>query len=160
MLPVFNSTHKVENLVLLPQVTEFLDAGARQWAFLVKGLQDIPGKLEAYNIPFYMMLGKPEDNIPKLVEDIGASLVVCDYVPLHEAQAWRTDASILHNMFTYAKHICWASLLELPIMHSLAASLYRNTICIVVLVNDCCEASLTHLLQVSVSEQARLRQKN
>ena len=77
------------------QVTEFLDAGARQWAFLVEGLKDIPPKLEAFNIPFYMMYGKPEDNIPKLVEDIGATLLVCDYVPLHEAQAWRMDVSLM-----------------------------------------------------------------
>ena len=81
------------NHCMVQQVYEFLHAGARQWAFLVKGLQDVPGKLEDFNIPFYMMYGKPEDNIPKLVEDIGASLVVCDYVPLHEAQAWRTDVS-------------------------------------------------------------------
>lgn len=74
-------------------MTEFLDAGARQWAFLVEGLKDIPYKLEAFNIPFYMMYGKPEDNIPKLVEDLGAGLLVCDYVPLHEAQAWRMDVS-------------------------------------------------------------------
>lgn len=42
-----------------------------------------------------MMYGKPEDNIPKLVEDIGATLLVCDYVPLHEAQAWRMDVSLM-----------------------------------------------------------------
>lgn len=113
-------------------MTEFLDAGARQWAFLVKGLQDIPGKLEAYNIPFYMMLGKPEDNIPKLVEDIGAALVVCDYVPLHEAQAWRTDASILHNMFIYAGQLC---LCCLPCAHSLLHCTAER-ICTSILVNN------------------------
>lgn len=75
------------------QVTEFLSAGARQWGFLVRGLQQVEPKLHALNIPFYMMYGNAEDNLPKLCDDLEAGLLICDYVPVHAAQAWRTNVS-------------------------------------------------------------------
>lgn len=75
------------------QVTEFLSAGARQWGFLVRGLQQVEPKLQALNIPFYMMYGNAEDNLPKLCDDLAAGLLICDYVPVHAAQAWRTKVS-------------------------------------------------------------------
>ena len=75
------------------QVTEFLSAGARQWGFLVRGLQQVEPKLQALNIPFYMMYGNAEDNLPKLCDDLEAGLLICDYVPVHAAQAWRTNVS-------------------------------------------------------------------
>lgn len=75
------------------QVKEFLGAGSRQWGFLVRGLRQVEPKLEALNIPFYMTYGKAEDNVPQLCDDLGAGLLICDYVPVHEAQSWRTKVS-------------------------------------------------------------------
>ncbi|KAL3156827.1 hypothetical protein ABBQ38_001097 [Trebouxia sp. C0009 RCD-2024] len=72
-------------------VTEFLGAGSRQWGFLVRGLRQVEPKLQALNIPFYMMYGKAEDNLPKLCDDLGAGLLICDYVPVRSAQGWRTN---------------------------------------------------------------------
>lgn len=39
------------------QVTEFLNAGARQFGFMVRGLQLMQPKLEALNIPFFLLKG-------------------------------------------------------------------------------------------------------
>ncbi|DBA93622.1 hypothetical protein WJX82_009822 [Trebouxia sp. C0006] len=72
-------------------VTEFLGAGARQWSFLVRGLRQVEPKLKELNIPFYMMYGKAEDNVPKLVDDLGAGLLICDFVPVRAAREWREN---------------------------------------------------------------------
>ncbi len=39
------------------QVTEFLGAGARQFGFMVRGLRELQPKLEALNIPFFLLKG-------------------------------------------------------------------------------------------------------
>lgn len=41
-------------------MTEFLGAGARQFGFMVRGLQLIQPKLEALNIPFFLLKGGPQ----------------------------------------------------------------------------------------------------
>ena len=86
----------------MSQVTEFLSAGARQWGFLVRGLRQVEPKLQALNIPFYMMYGNAEDNLPKLCDDLEAGLLICDYVPVHAAQAWRTNVSCQRKAFCAA----------------------------------------------------------
>ena len=85
---ISGTTHKVAS-TSTAQVTEFLGAGARQWGFLVRGLRQVEPKLRELNIPFYMMYGKAEDNLPKLVEDLGAGLLICDFVPVRAAREWR-----------------------------------------------------------------------
>jgi deoxyribodipyrimidine photo-lyase len=70
-------------------VTEYYNAGARQFAFMVKGLQVLAPKLEALGIPFFLLQGNPEETIPKLVKDCNASLLVTDYGPLRLGRQWR-----------------------------------------------------------------------
>ena len=67
------------------QVKEFLGAGARQWGFLVRGLHQVEPALKALNIPFYMTYGKAEDYLPQLMDDVGAALLICDFVPVRAA---------------------------------------------------------------------------
>ena len=76
-------------------MTEFLGAGARQWGFLVRGLRQVEPKLQALNIPFYMMYGKAEDNLPKLVDNLGAGLLICDFVPVRSAREWRENVGLV-----------------------------------------------------------------
>jgi len=75
--------------VVFNLVTEFLGAGARQFAFMLKGLREMAPKLEAANIQFFLVQGKPADTIPKLVKDTGASLLVTDFSPLRLGTEWR-----------------------------------------------------------------------
>ena len=75
------------------QVKDFLGAGARQWGFLVRGLRQVEPALKALNIPFYMTYGKAEDNLPQLMDDIGAALLICDFVPVRAAREWRENVT-------------------------------------------------------------------
>jgi deoxyribodipyrimidine photolyase len=38
-----------------PQVTEYLHAGARQFGFMLRGLRELEPRLEALNIPFFLV---------------------------------------------------------------------------------------------------------
>ena len=44
------------------QVTEYMNAGARQWCFLVKGLREVEATLKEMGIPFFLLFG--EDIVP------------------------------------------------------------------------------------------------
>ena len=71
-------------------LTEFLGAGARQFAFMLRALKLIEPKLKALNIPFFLLKGDPTISIPKLVQDVDASLLVTDYSPLRIGKQWRS----------------------------------------------------------------------
>ena len=70
-------------------VTDYLGAGARQFAFMVRGLRVMAPKLEALGIPFFFLQGDPTQTIPALVAQSGASLLVTDYGPLRMGRQWR-----------------------------------------------------------------------
>lgn len=74
-------------------VPEFLGAGARQFVFMVKGLQELAPRLEAHGIPFFLLRGDPAATIPKLVNDTNAGLLVTDYSPLRLGRKWRDEVS-------------------------------------------------------------------
>lgn len=70
-------------------VTEYLQAGARQFGFMVRALELLEPKLKALNIPFFLLKGDPTETIPGLVEQTGASLLVTDFGPLRLGKQWR-----------------------------------------------------------------------
>ena len=70
-------------------VTEFMGAGARQFVFMLEGLRRMQPILKELNIPFYLVQGHPEEQIPKLVKECNASLLVTDYSPLRLGREWR-----------------------------------------------------------------------
>lgn len=72
-------------------VDEFLDAGARQFGFMLRGLKELCPKLEKANIRFYLLRGDPGQTIPELVKELDASLLVTDQSPLRLPQKWRDD---------------------------------------------------------------------
>lgn len=75
--------------VVFNLVTEFLGAGARQFAFMLRGLRELEPKLEDMGIRFFLVQGNPVDTIPKLVKDTKASLLVTDFSPLRLGMEWR-----------------------------------------------------------------------
>ena len=105
---------------------EFLGAGARQWGFLVRGLQQFEPKLEALNIPFYMTYGKAEDNLPQLCDDLGAGLLICDYVPVREAQSWRTKVGCPAHL----SHRGHGTIMRKAVLASMSAQALGMTVCI------------------------------
>lgn len=75
------------------QVPSFLNAGARQFGFMLRGLKLMQPKLEALNIPFFLLKGDPVQTVPELVQKTGASLLVTDFAPLRLGRKWRDEAS-------------------------------------------------------------------
>ena len=74
------------------QVPEYLVAGARQFGFMLRGLKLMQPKLEALNIPFFLVKGDPIKNIPELCKKTGAACLVTDFAPLRLGREWRDEA--------------------------------------------------------------------
>lgn len=63
------------------------EEGARHSCFLLQGLRELEPALRAYNIPFFLLQGAPEDTLPPFLERQGAAALVTDMCPLRGAQA-------------------------------------------------------------------------
>ena len=74
-------------------VPNFLEATIRQYGFMLKGLQEIESALQKLNIPFYLLLGNPESEIPKLAEKINASAIISDFNPLKLVRTWKDQVT-------------------------------------------------------------------
>ncbi|KAI5070970.1 hypothetical protein GOP47_0013221 [Adiantum capillus-veneris] len=70
-------------------VQSFLHAQARHFFFMLHGLRVVQQNLSSIRIPFFLLRGKVEDNIPAFVERCGASILVMDFSPLRIGRAWR-----------------------------------------------------------------------
>ncbi|KAI5059373.1 hypothetical protein GOP47_0025692 [Adiantum capillus-veneris] len=70
-------------------VDSFLHAQARHFGFMLRGLRIVQQNLSSIGIPFFLLRGKAEENIPAFVERCGASVLVMDFSPLRIGRAWR-----------------------------------------------------------------------
>ncbi|WPT10567.1 Deoxyribodipyrimidine photo-lyase [Picochlorum sp. SENEW3] len=75
--------------VVFNLVPEFMNAGARQFVFMLEGLKSLEKKLGAKKIPFFFTQGDPVQEIPKLLQDCQASALVTDFSPLRLGREWR-----------------------------------------------------------------------
>ena len=55
-------------------VPGFLGATIRQFGFMLKGLEEVEGELKKQGVPFFMLKGSVEDNLPTFVQKTQASL--------------------------------------------------------------------------------------
>jgi len=78
-------------IVLFNLVPDFLEATTRQYGFMLKGLKEVEDELGKFNIPFFITLGKPEEEIPKFINKVGASIIVSDFDPLKIKRIWKRD---------------------------------------------------------------------
>lgn len=76
-------------IVLFCLVPRFLDATARQYLFMLKGLKEVEQKLTALGITFFLLTGSPEKEIPAFVKDYDVSYLVTDFNPLRIKQTWK-----------------------------------------------------------------------
>ena len=83
-------------LVVFCLVPQFLGATIRHYGFMLSGLQEVEKELKHKNIPFYLLMGNPEEEIPKFIKSQHASLLVTDFDPLKIKQQWKN--SILQNI--------------------------------------------------------------
>lgn len=72
-------------------VSSFGKAPMRAYDFMLKGLQAVEKELNKYKIPFVMLKGTPEVEIPKFLKKSQAGLLVTDFSPLKLPKKWKAQ---------------------------------------------------------------------
>ncbi len=88
-------SQKLPLTVIFCLVPSFLEATIRQYGFMIKGLQKLEKNLAKKRIPFFLLRGLPEKEIPKFVKRYKVSSIVTDFNPLHIKKNW--DAKVAKN---------------------------------------------------------------
>ena len=57
-------------------------------------------KLEALNIPFFMVKGDPIKNIPELCKKVGAACLVTDFASLRLGREWRDEVKTCLSQYS------------------------------------------------------------
>ncbi|MGQ9818912.1 MAG: deoxyribodipyrimidine photo-lyase [Candidatus Kapaibacteriales bacterium] len=78
-------------VVIFNLVTEFLGATLRQYDFMIKGLKEVEKKFRELNIPFFILIGDPIENVPKFIEKHQASILITDFDPLRIKKIWKNE---------------------------------------------------------------------
>jgi deoxyribodipyrimidine photo-lyase len=97
--PALNLAIAVGNTVGQPVLAvfgltaEYPEAQRRHYRFLVEGLVDASADLSARGVSLVLRLGRPDQVVPALVEEVKASLVVGDENPVRVGQKWRHDVA-------------------------------------------------------------------
>lgn len=76
-------------VVVFCLVPEFLGATLRQYVFMIKGLQELEQSLRKKNIPFYLLTGSPEEEMPKFLMEYNVDVLVTDFDPLSIKRNWK-----------------------------------------------------------------------
>lgn len=71
----------------------FLGATARQYDFMLKGLEETTTAATERNIPFVILEGDPDIEMPAFLKRIGAGLLVTDFDPLRIKRLWRESVA-------------------------------------------------------------------
>lgn len=87
--------------VIFCLVPEFHQANSQQYAFMLRGLQEVRENLAAKNIPFYLLVGRPEEVIPPWSRQNNIQTLVTDFDPLTLARAWRERVAGSLNISFY-----------------------------------------------------------
>jgi deoxyribodipyrimidine photo-lyase len=69
----------------------FLGATCRQYHFMLEGMKEVEKSLKAFGIPFFLRLGDPGKEIPRLQEEMDAGALVCDFSPLRISRQWKNE---------------------------------------------------------------------
>lgn len=101
-------------VVIFCLTSGFLGSTMRQYAFMLKGLEEVEADLRAMNIPFYLEAGLPEQVIPAVVEKFRISTVITDFDPLKIKRSWkkRVAERIAVPLFEVDAHNivpCWTA---------------------------------------------------
>jgi deoxyribodipyrimidine photo-lyase len=90
----------------------FLGATLRQYAFMLKGLQQLVRDLVPLNIPFFLLTGDPAQELPRFAEDYRIGAVVSDFSPLRLVRNWKSGVAekigvALEEVDTHNIVPCW-----------------------------------------------------
>lgn len=99
-------------LVVFCLVPDFLGALMRNYLFMIQGLKQIEADLTAKSIPFSLLRGQPEDQLPLFLARSKAACLVTDFDPLRIKRQWkeRVAAEIalpFHEVDAHNVVPCW-----------------------------------------------------
>ena len=84
---------KVSLGVVFSLVPRFLNATSRQYGFMLKGLQEVENHLAELNIPFFLLIGSPEQELPAFLVKHHIGSLVTDFDPLRIKQQWKKEVA-------------------------------------------------------------------
>ena len=84
---------KVPLGVVFSLAPRFLNATSRQYGFMLKGLREVESRLAALNIPFFLLIGSPEQELPTFMAQHRFSSLVTDFDPLRIKQLWKKEVA-------------------------------------------------------------------
>jgi deoxyribodipyrimidine photo-lyase len=67
----------------------FLGATCRQYDFMFRGLREVEAALRRLAVPFFLLTGDPEQEVPRWARACKAGLLVTDFDPLRIKRRWR-----------------------------------------------------------------------
>ncbi len=89
---------KAPLLVVFSLAPHFLGAALRQYAFMIKGLQEVEEALYGKQIPFHCLYGNPGQTVPSFLKEIEASCLVTDFDPLRPKKVWKKAVADLLDL--------------------------------------------------------------
>ena len=103
---------KVSLGVVFCLAPSFLNATLRQYGFMLKGLRAVENRLAELNIPFFLLIGPPEQKLPAFLAKHQTGELVTDFDPLRLKRQWKKEVAALVNSIIYevdARNIvpCW-----------------------------------------------------
>jgi deoxyribodipyrimidine photo-lyase len=89
-------------LVIIFNLTgNFLNAGSRQFRFLIRGLKNVFQSASEYNIPFFLLEGEASENIPEFIKKTNAAVLFSDFDPLIIKRQWVKEVAGKINIPVY-----------------------------------------------------------
>lgn len=83
--------HQAPLAVVFNLVPRFLQAGYRQYDFMLRGLKETAQRLERHNIPFFLLQGEPAQTLPAFLSQCRAGALVTDFDPLRLKRQWKNQ---------------------------------------------------------------------
>ncbi|MGD8371811.1 MAG: deoxyribodipyrimidine photo-lyase [Syntrophobacterales bacterium] len=100
--------------VVFSLVPSFLNASLRQYGFMLKGLGEVERSLAELNIPFFLLMGSPKQELPAFMAKNEISHLVTDFDPLRIKTEWKKEVAAQAKTYIHevdARNIvpCWAA---------------------------------------------------
>jgi deoxyribodipyrimidine photo-lyase len=86
-------SRKAPLAVVFCLVEDFLGATARQYDFMIRGLIETSVSLSRKSIPFFLRVGEPSIEIPRMVGRLKAGALVTDFDPLRIKCHWKKSVA-------------------------------------------------------------------
>ena len=87
-----------QKMVVVFCLEKYSSSNLRQYDFMLRGIKKISEDLEEIGIGFKLLLGSPEEVIPKYSDEIKAGIVISDFFPLKNSREKKKKVASLINI--------------------------------------------------------------